>query len=1112
MVLKRDSKKIGVILCTFVVLALVMLTSIRVYAQVSGATLEGTVTDASGAVISNARVSIQNTGTGEVRDVTANSTGFYSAPNLLPGSYEITVSAPGFSTGIRSGITLTVGAQQVLNMQMKVGQVSEKIEVTSEATTVQLVNSTISGDVSQATVVNLPLNGRDWTELATLQPGVISVRSIQANTAANDRANRGYGAQLAISGTRPAANNYRIDGINVNDYTGGGPGSVAGATLGVDAVQEFSVLTSNYSAEYGRTSGGVINSITKSGTNQFHGDAYEFLRNSALDARNYFDPPTIPEFRRNEFGGSVGAPIVKGHTFFFADYEGLRESQGITTLINVPSQAVHNGTLCSIPQPGVCSTHQVTGAFNPDPATGIDKAVLPYLALWPLPNEGLLGNGDTGIYQFNGGHVTTENFGTGRVDHKFSDKDSLFGNYKYDGATLTQPNGGNTVINGHITGSMLVAIEETHIFNSQLLNSARVGYNRSTHSDYGINAVIPLAANPSLGDSPGQDNPAIDIPGVNSIPAGLNGLKDIQRVLNSFQGYDDVFLTKGIHGLKFGFAVERIQDNNFTPDPSGDFPFNSLLDFLTNQPTSYFKSLPTLPFPHFAFRSTLFGGYVQDDIRVRSNLTVNLGLRYEMSTIPTEAHGHFVLMSSPTASVASSSIRSNLFLTNPTLRNFEPRVGFAWDPFRNGKTSVRGGFGMFDVLPLPFLLENYLGTVPWGPAAGTINLLPAGSFPTGAFTLLSTQLVGGIGLEGQYWDPNHKRNYVMQWNLNIQRELMPTLTAMVAYVGQHGVHQEFRADNINIPQPALTPAGYLWPMTPGTNFLNPTAGTIDSAEWSNGNSYNALQAQLVKRMSHGFQVQGSYTWSKAIDQGTGVANGDPFLNSIFLLFWFAPKYRRGPADFNIAQNLVANFIWNIPTPSSFHGPAASAARGWQLGGILQARSGLPFTPLIGGDPLGFTVKSIAYPDRLSGSGCQSVVNPGNVNNYIKLQCFALPVATPAIAAQCVPFQPGGPGNPVLAGTCSNLLGNVGRNSVYGPGLVNVDFSVFKDNYIRKISETFNLQFRAEFFNVFNHPNFQAPIDNSTLFNGDGSSTGGAGLIDATSSDSRQIQFALKVIF
>src|ERR1700676_466310 len=314
----RDSKKISVVLFLIVVLPFTMSTSIRVQAQVAGATLTGTISDSSGSAIPNADVSIKNVATGETRALTTDAAGFYTAPNLLPGKYEVTVTAPGFSTSVRSGITLTVGAQQLLNIPMKVGELSEKVEVTSEAPDLQLASSDISGVVSQTAVVELPLNGRDWTQLATLQPGVESVGSIQANTGTKDRAHRGYGVQMAISGSRPTQNNYRIDGISVNDYLNGGPGSVEGSTLGVDAVQEFSVLTSNYSTEYGRTSGGVVNAITKSGTNEFHGDAYEFLRNSALDARNYFDGATIPPFRRNQFGGAIGGRIWKDHTFFFA--------------------------------------------------------------------------------------------------------------------------------------------------------------------------------------------------------------------------------------------------------------------------------------------------------------------------------------------------------------------------------------------------------------------------------------------------------------------------------------------------------------------------------------------------------------------------------------------------------------------------------------------------------------------------------------------------------------------------------------------------------------------------------------------------------------------------
>src|ERR1700730_7511748 len=346
------------------ILVLVLLP-LTAYAQVSGATLSGTVTDSSGAIISNVQILIKNEGTGEIRSVTVDSAGFYTAPNLLPGQYDVTVSAPGFSTAITNGVTLTVGAQQQLNVKMKVGQINETIVVTDVASAVQLADSAIGGVIGHEAVVQLPLNGRDWTSLAPLQPGVDSVGSIQANTGGPDRARRGYGVQMTISGTRPTQNNYRIDGISVNDYTNGGPGSVVGSTLGVDAVQEFSVLTSNYSAEYGRTAGGIVNALTKPGTNSFHGDVYEFLRNSALDARNYFDPSQIPAFRRNQFGAALGGPIVKDRTFFFVDYEGLRQNQGITSQAIVPSAAARQGILCSL-----CPTQtQVTGAANPDPAT-----------------------------------------------------------------------------------------------------------------------------------------------------------------------------------------------------------------------------------------------------------------------------------------------------------------------------------------------------------------------------------------------------------------------------------------------------------------------------------------------------------------------------------------------------------------------------------------------------------------------------------------------------------------------------------------------------------------------------------------------------------------------
>jgi hypothetical protein len=1095
---------------------LLSLLPLSANAQVTGATLTGTVSDGSGAVIPNVQVQIKNEATGETRSVTVDSAGIYSVPNLLPALYDVTVSAPGFATAEQKGVRLTVGAQQLLNFKMTIGQVTQKVEVTDAPPTVQLTDSSVGGVIGQETVAQLPLNGRDWTQLATLQPGVDSVGSIQANTGSPDRARRGYGVQMTVSGSRPTQNNYRIDGISVNDYTNGGPGSVEGSTLGVDAVQEFSVLTSNYSAEYGRTSGGVINALTKSGTNRFHGTAYEFFRNSALDTRNYFDPPNeIPAFRRNQFGGSLGGPIFKDRTFFFADYEGLRQNQGITSSVPVPSMAARQGILCSIPQPGPggCSPHQVTGAFNPDPATGVDKAVLPYLSLWGAPNAGLVGNGDVGFYQFTAPHITTENFGTGRLDHRFSTRDNIFASYQYDSAAATQPDPANDVLIENSTGRAYVALEETHVFSSSVINAARFGLNRSLHTSGAAKAINPGSANPGLGESPGADNPQIDVPPYISIQAGLNQVELLDFFENSYQGYDDLFITRGRHSLKLGFVAERVQLNAYDPAPFGDIAFGTLADpnnngFLTNNPIVLFAPLPSAPFLRFHFRSSIFGGYFQDDFRLRPNLTLNLGMRYEMSTVPSESNGKLSALHSPYNQTFQDTIVGHTVFSNPTYHNFEPRIGFAWDPFGNGKTSVRGGFGVFDVLPLPYLLGQFATNTAPFTENGTATNLPAGSFPTQAFDILAQQAANNLGLRIPYIEPHPKRNYVMQWNLNVQRELAPNLTAMIAYVGSRGVHMIFRADDINSTQPINgNRFPYLWPMPGTASPISPSIGRMDTLQWTNDSNFNGLELQVIKRMSHGLEVQGSYTWSRAIDGGDGSIASDSFVNSIPALFFFLPGYRRAPADFNITHNLTVNYLWDIPTRSSWQGPLSWAAKGWQLGGILQIKSGLPFTPLIGGDPLGLLSSApFAYPDRTTTGPCAAPVHPQNANGYVNVGCFSLPVATPSIASLCVPFAPNGVN---VQGTCSNLLGNGGRNEVYGPGLIDFDFSVVKDT---RIAEGLSLQFRAEMFNVFNRSNFNPPLVNSALFGQDGSPNPAAGTLDSTSTSSRQIQFALKLIF
>jgi outer membrane receptor protein involved in Fe transport len=1070
----------------------------RSQAQEGGATLSGTVTDPSGAVVPGASVSVKNTATSVTRNVATDSAGFYSVPNLLPGKYDVTGSGTGFSTLVQAGIVLGVGDSQILNLSLKVGQATQSVVVAATTPAVQLATSDITSGVEESTIRELPLNGRDWTQLATLEPGVTSTNSIQAGAGTILRITRGFGTTLTISGARPEQNSYRIDGINVNNYVNGSPGSVTGGALGVDALQEFSVVTSNYSAEYGRTSGGVVDAVTKPGSNQLHGSAYEFVRNSALDARNYFDGPQIPDFERNQFGASAGGPIQKNRTFIFGDYEGIRQNLGVTTLSDVPSLDARNGIL-----------HNADGSTT---TITVDPNVVPFLAAWPVPNGPILAPGNTAIFTLVSQDVVSENFYSARADRTISAKDGLFASWQYDTSSTSTPDAlDNVQFPGHTT-RVLAAIGENHVFSSQLVNSFRVGYNRSTASTFGFTPISPLATDPSLAAVPGQFAPVISVAGLTLFQGGLNATSAESHVFNAYQAYDDLTLIKGNHSLKLGFAVERDQVQGLKrTNPGGEFVFNTLTNFLTNKAKSFTGPNSTFPDTPRNYRQTILAGYVQDDVRWRPNLTLNLGLRYEMSTLPTEVNNKLTNLVNVTD--AEPRLGAPLF-SNPTYRNFEPRLGFAWDPFRNGKTAIRGGFGIYDALPL---IYEY-GTLDAldAPFSNTAQVqpAPAGVFPAGAYPLLVGK---NLGLKYFHIDPNPPRNYVMQWNLNIQHQLTPNLAASVAYVGSRSVHVAQSSSDANFVVPTVTTSGFLWPSPIGSGTVqntNPNVGRIDYLDWGTEANYNALQAQITKKFSHGFQAQASYTWAKSLDEGSSIETSNSFLNSVVIPMYLFPKLRYGLSDYSVGHTLTLYSYWLVPTPQSLReGSAGWVFRGWQLGGILTAQSGLPFTPIIGGDPLGMnSTDTTDYPDRLKGPGCGTAVNPGNANDYIKLNCFTLPVSTPAIAAQCVPFQPGGAGNPVIAGTCSNLLGNEGRNSVIGPGLVNLDFSLFKNNRVQRISENFNVQFRAEFFNLFNRSNFNAPIDNSTIFNQDGSPVGGAGLIDSTSTTAREIQFGIKVIW
>jgi hypothetical protein len=1061
----------------------------RLSAQVVGATVSGTVVDASGAATPGVTISFKNVATGNIRNAVTNGVGFYIAPNLQAGNYELTASAAGFATQVRSGMILNVGQELLLNLTMNVGRVSESIRVTTSAPTVELANATLGGVTDAKTIEEIPLNGRSWTDLAALEPGVHFVQD-QPPINAPDRVKRGLGAQLTVSGGRPQQNNYLLDGVNINDYANAGPGSILGGNLGTDAVAEFSVFTTNYSTEYGRTSGGVISAITKSGTNQFHGSVYEYLRNSALDARNFFDPPKIPAFRRNQFGASAGGPIQKDKTFVFGDYEGVRQSLGQSLTDTVPSADALAGKFLT-------------------PPFAVDPAALRFLqAFYPLPNGAVLA--DTGLYTLTSSQVTSENFFILRADHTFREKDRIFTTYMFDKASQSIPDEFKNKLYQNPTRRDVIAVEESHTFTPQLLNSLRAGFSRDkVQSPSGATAINPKTADPSYGFIPGESAGAVSIGPLTTFSGGLITATPFKFDYRSWQAYDNMFYSRGIHSMKFGANIEWIQSNTFAPDsPGGAFTYNSLSDFLTNQPPALFKADSPGSVTPRAVRQWIFGTYFQDDVHLRPNLTFNWGVRYEMASIITEVNGKLsnlrVLNSAP-----PQPFLGNPFIQNPTKLNFEPRIGFAWDPFKDGKTSVRAGAGIFDLLPLRVeMAPGVDGVFPFQHTLTNVGTLQAGDFVLGSSTAAGAFADPAVAGSKIFYvlQFNPRRNYVSQWNLNIQRQLGPSTTAMIGYVGSRGIHMWIQSDGANMVLPTLTPRGYMWPCsqafvptsTPqggvvnicpdasGTGTpINPFMGRTQMATFHGDYYYDALQAQLKKTLSHGFQIEGSYTWAKGIDTGSGSAASDQYRNSISTLLPFCPKCRRGLSDTDIRHNLTANYVWNIPTQASFGRPAKAILGGWELAGILTIESGTPFTVTIPGDPLGMNNGDpFQYPDRTLAPGCTTAVNPGNPNQYVKLQCFTPP-------------------------KFSTLLGNEGRNSLIGPGLVGVDSSLSKSIPVERVSETFKVQFRVDFFNIINRANFTSPNDNRAVINPDGTAVPFAGKITLTNTTSRQIQFSLK---
>ncbi len=1041
-----------------------------ILAAYQGATgqILGSVLDSSGAGVAHAAVVVRSTATNEERTTSTNDRGLFGLPNLDPGVYDLRVSAKGFATEVLPGLAVEVGAELTVPVHIRVGNVEEHIEVKDAAPQVVLASSAMGAVIDERTILNLPLNGRDWTQLATLEPGVSTVDAQQVSSSL--RVQRGDGIDLSISGGRPVENNYLLNGISINDYANAAPGSSLGINLGVDAIQEFGVLTDTFPAEYGRSAAGVVMAVTRSGGNDIHGDVYYFFRSNVLDARNFFDTTSSPPpFKRNQFGGSGGGPLRRNKMFLFADYEGFRQGLGETQTSLVPSSAARQGTYVTNGVP----TH-IT----------ISPLVAPFLGIYPLPNRGLTSDPNVGVFSFAGQVVSNEDFAAARFDNQFSSKDSLNATFLYDNGQVSQPdefdNKPLSLPSRRYSGS----VDESHTISASMVNSLRAGVTRVDASGgYYTSAYNPLLEDPSLGFIPGHNVGSIQVTGLTTFSGGVGRASGNIFNYTSYQLYDDLSLTRGIHSIKVGFNVENIRADSDSEDSSdGAMTFSSLAGFLEDKPFSFAALLPGSDLTR-GIDQTIFGGYIQDDIRWRRNLTLNLGLRYEMVTQPAEQND---LLASLKNLTDTASTVGPYFNHNPTVYNFEPRVGLAWDPFGDQRTVLRSAFAMFDILPLPYVFVNQAARATPFYRGGQASNLPLNSFPSDAYALLTPATLRTV-----YVQPNPSRSYKMEWNFNVQRDLGGNFVLTAGYVGSRGVHLPWRDNNMDTVLPTATSEGYVYPVK-GT-VLNPGFGRIAGTLFDADSNYNAFQTSLQKRFSHGVQGLVSYTFSKSIDDASGAFSSNEYSNTVGLPVPFDSSINRGLSDFDQRQRLAINAIWEIPKASSLSGAAKWMTDGWQLSGIFTASTGEPFSVAIAGDVAGSKMGSDAAqrPIPVESPACKSTVNPGNPSDYIKEQCFIFP--TP------------------------HLITNiVGRNTLTGPGLANLDVALFKNNYVRFLSERANVQFRIESFNALNHTNFAAPISaNSSspvIFDSTGHLVPSAGVLTATQTPSREFQFGLKVIW
>jgi hypothetical protein len=1165
----------------FVALAALALPAL---AQVPTGTIRGEVKDSSGAQVPGTAITVRNVDTDQTRKLVSGDDGAYLAPQLPTGNYEVKAEHEGFKTATRQGVTLNVSDNLLVNFTLEIGTTQQEVTVTGEAPLVNTENSTLGGLVNEQQMAELPLNGRNFMDLSLMQPGVTQDR--------NNGQYQGASTQYSSNGAPVRSNYFSLDGAPVSTLMGRAPTSESGNSMGVDGIKEFKVITSNFTAEYGMAMGSQMAMVSKNGTNQFHGDAFEYLRNSALDSRNYFDlAPSrlnghrLPEFQKNNFGGSVGGPIRKDKTFFYGVYEGLRQKLGVSPLITVPSQACHPTVATAANNYGAGtaiwngSGVQPAGSVGPctqlgnNPAgPGTNSVVLnpliaPLLyAIFPNAQNPALGAPNAGAtgYSYPSSDLTQENYGQMRVDENFSSSDSIFVRYTIENDTLD--NNGSSVLPSSSSTSFpqyrtagssrnqFLSLVENHIISPVLLNTARLSASRTAYTirdEYTDNLV-----GPQLSFATGYPTGRIYVSGLTAFAPGQNFPAVGTQTIYSLS--DDITYTRGKHAFKFGALINRFYDGiNQTRSINGIIRYNNggLKTFLTNTNPSNLEEAPpgTDQDRHYAWNT--FGFYGQDDWRVMPRLTLNLGLRYEFMTTVIETNGkqaafrNLAVDGTPTL---GPTFRDRSYL------NFSPRLGFAYDVSGDGRTAVRGGFGIYyDIGNIGTALQQTaLASEPFSEDVVLTN--------PPAFTALPLVFPPG-GLVPQSINYNAYQPHLVQYNLTAEHQFPANLLLSISYAGSRGVHL-WTVEEGNPRIPTIVNGGGTGRNAPifsqtwtgfspnlNQNIINSGYGSGDSVINYNTDAaswYNSLQVILNKRVGHGLEFVSAYTYGKLLDTWQGQGNSAD-CTSAAMMQGEDPRHPlldKGPSCFDTTHNWRFNLLYHFPTIKS-EGIVSKLANGWWIGTIYSLQSGYAFSPVLGANrsnsgvlegqpdrPDIVTAASIAanpctsQPGQPAAGANPCAYTPIPFNSQTAIDPHPSTTSTGILwfnpnmfELQPTTYNPAaGPGCTATNVNCYNgRLGDEGRNVLRGPMFNNWDFSLVKDTKLGILGEAGNIEFRAEFFNILNHTNLAVPgTSGLQAFNGSTTDTtpfseapnANAGLITSTVGNSRQIQLALKILF